>query len=298
MRLLLLSATLAGALFGAIALPAARATESDAGPSGDVAGLPLLDLRGNYVPVRYSAGSLQRATQIQDPFELLVADFRRWSHTPARLAVLLLSRDEWQESGLTMPYGMPMRMPGSNVATAAWGDAETVALWSRLLGGDLPAVEDSPLRSTAGESASLVAADLLALFEGARLMVEDAGYAGAEPWIGDVVAHTVAATVIARGFAGGVADARRVYRNLGATRTTPLPLTAYRAGLQLDDWLWFQSRFFEAALAILDAEKRGAGKSIVKLAKGSGGPLPASALVDRYPALRRWLVESFAPAGQ
>ncbi len=254
--------------------------------------LPLLDLYSELVPVRYSAGSLQRASNLQDPFELLTSDFRRWSGTPAQLAVLLLNRDEWTQAGFALPYGLPMRSSGAAVATAAWGDGETVDLWRGLLGWSLPTVEESPLRSTAEEAASLLPGDLLGLFEGARLLVENAGYSGSESWVGDVVSHTLALTVVARGFVGGLGEADRFYQNLAADRPAR-PLAEYGPGLSLEDWLWFQSRFYGAARAILDSERRGTGKSIVKLIRKHEGHLSVGELVGRYPSLSAWIAESF-----
>ncbi len=286
-------------LFGLAALldaPPAPARAAAAEPGAGVARLALLDLRGERVSVRYSAGALQRASQIQDPFELLAGDFARWSGQKGRLAVLLLGRDDWERAGIGMPYGLPARVHGSSVAVAAWGDSGSVELWGRLLGWDLPVVDDAPLRSTADEAASLVPTDLLGLFEGARVLIEQASYRGEETWIGEVVAHTVAATVIARSPGGGTAGAARLYRSLVAAREgAALPLSAYRSGLSLEDWLWFQARFFEAALLILEADQRGAAKAIFRTARRSDGRISRADLLGRYPGLAVWLRERFAP---
>ncbi len=274
--------------------PAAQGPAAE--PATNLSRLALLDLRGELVSVRYSAGALQRASQIQDPFELLAADFARWSGQKSRLAVLLLGREDWQLAGIRMPYGLPARVHGSSVAAAAWGDSGSVQLWGRLLGWDLPVVEDAPLRSTADEAASLVGTDLLGLFEGARILLEQAGYRGSETWIGEVAAHTVAATVIDRTPGGGIAGAARLYRGLARARGgEPLPLAAYRSGLALEDWLWFQSRFFDGARLMVEADGRGAAKAIVKMARNNGGRVSGNALLGRYPFLDAWLRESFAP---
>lgn len=279
---------------GAARAEAPGATTGDE-PAARIARLPLLDLRGDLVSVRYSAGALQRASQIQDPFELLVAEFAKWSGQKNRIGVLLLSREEWEAAGIAMPYGLPARVHGSNVASAAWGDPATVDLWGRLLGWDMPAVDDAPLRSTSEEAASLVAADLLGLFEGARILMEQAGYGGTEAWVGEVLAHTVAATVIARAPGAGMAGAARLYGNLAATRAdSPPPLANYRSGLSIEEWLWFQASFFEAARMILDEERRGTGKSVVKLARKNDGRVSRADLIGRYPMLDAWLRNSFA----
>ncbi len=271
-----------------------RAQDPEAPDPGErIARLPLLELRGKHVAVRYSAGALQRATNVQRPFELLAADFGRWSGVRNRFSMLLLSRDEWQDAGIAMPYGLPVRLRGSNVAAAAWGDPGTVELWGRLLGWDMPAVEEAPMRSTSDEAASLVATDLLGLFEATRLLMDRAGIGGDEAWLGDVMAHTVAATVIARTPGSGLAGATRLYGRIAASRGGALPLEAYRSGLSLDDWLWFQARFFAAASVIVDEERRGAGKAIVKLARKNGGRLSKADLVGRWPALDLWLREGF-----
>ncbi len=282
-------------LIGLIAISATW-TGAQAPPEGTIARLPLLDLPGDLVSVRYSAGALQRAVQVQDPFELLVGDFAKWSGSRNRIAVLLLSRDEWQQAGISMPYGLPARVHGSSLASAAWGDPGTVDLWGRLLGWDMPAAEDAPLRSTAEEAASLIATDLLSYFEGARMLTEMAGYSGSEPWLTEVAAHTAAATVIARTPGTGLAGAARLYGNLAAARGgAVMAVSQYRSGLSLEEWLWFQARFFEAARLILESEKRGAAKSIFKLARKNNGRLTRGALVKRYPALEDWLAKGFAP---
>lgn len=258
--------------------------------SENLSALPLLDLNGDFVPVRYSAGSLHRAAQLQQSFELLAAQFARFSDSRARLQLLLLSRDEWEGAALGQPYGVAMRVFDHGIAVAAWGDSGTVELWQRLLGGELPSAEDAPMRSSEDEAAGLQAADVLALFEGARILTAAAGYGGAEPWIGDLVSHVVALTALAR-LPGGIRQADVVYRALGRVRA-PSDLRTYAGGLSLEQWLAFQARFHAGAVLVLEQEKRGTLRSIVKLAKKSRGRLRADQLAQRYPALRVWL-ESF-----
>lgn len=260
--------------------------------------LPLLDLRGDLAPVRYSAGSLHRASQLQPAFELLADSFGGWSGNKQRIPVLLLNRDEWGQAGFGQPYGFASRLADASVALAAWGDQGTIELWNRLLSGALPTVEDAPLRSTADEASSLLGTDLLALFEAARILVEGAGYRGSQPWLSDLIAHTVAIPTISRMPGGGFQQAVRLYGRLGAPRSSgPLPLDGYAAGLSRSDWLWYQAQFFAGAHAILAEEgARKTGKSMVRLVKGSGGSISAAELVGKYPVLDRWLRESFAPA--
>lgn len=286
MRSTATAALLLALLLGA---PGRVGSSEAAETGGRIARLPLLELRGDPISVRYSAGALQRATTVQAPFKLLAADFRRWSGAPNRFSLLLLSRDEWQEAGIAMPYGLPVRLRGSNVALAAWGDPGTVELWGRLLGWDMPAVEEAPMRSTSEEAASLVATDLLGLFEATRLLMDAGGIGGEEAWLGDVMAHTVAATVIARTPGSGLAGAARLYGNLAAAGAPGQPLSAYKAGLALEDWLWFQARFFEAASVIVDEERRGAGKVILKLARKNDGRLSRADLIGKWSDLDRWL---------
>ena len=270
-----------------------------ASPEGDstwdkLSRLPLLELRGDLAPVRYSPGSLQRASGLQDGFELLASQFAGWSGRKERLPLFLLNREEWSEAGLRLPYGLAARTSPSTVAVAAWGDAGTVDLWRRLLTGDLPTVDEPPMRSSADEAASLLGTDVLAIFEGARVLMESAGYRAAEPWITDLAAHIIAVTVVARMPGGGYLEAERLYGRLAARPGSAAPLSGYGPGLSIEEWLWYQARFFQGAAAVLDAEGRKTGKSLVRLARRNGGRIDRHALLERYPVLRAWSANGFA----
>ena len=108
----------------------------------------LLDLPGDSVAVRYTHGSLDRAVQVQDNFELMVDDFRGWTRTKVGLLLFLLSREEWIELRYREPYGVPEAAGGRGIALPAWGDDGSVEVWQNLLGTRLPVLPDNPLRGT------------------------------------------------------------------------------------------------------------------------------------------------------
>ena len=104
------------------------------GASGDARNLPFLpELRGDFVSVRYTSGSLDRAVRVQRRLEPLVQDFSKWGGRFTGLSILLLARAEWKANGLEMPYGLPDTL-GGHLALPAWGDTGTAGLWRRLLG--------------------------------------------------------------------------------------------------------------------------------------------------------------------
>jgi hypothetical protein len=75
---------------------------------------------------------------------------------------------------------------------------------------------------------------------------------------------------------------------------TQLALSAYRTGISMEDWLWFQSAFYRGARGLVD--KRGAkvGKALVAAARKDGNRLTRATLFKRYPEARDWLLASFA----
>jgi hypothetical protein len=259
-------------------------------PPGDI-GSPLLDLGGEWVPVRYSSGSLQRASQLQPAFELLARELVRGTGHRQRLPIKLLNRAEWKAAELPMSYGFPARAADATLALPAWGDSGTVSMWRKLLTRNLPTTGDAPLRSTADEAASLVPADLLGLFEASRMLLEAADFRGEERWITDVVAQTLAATV-APAIDGG-SQAGAMYRRLGELEEDPLSLADYRSGISLERWLWFQAQFFNAASLIL-SEDRKASRELLKLARKNERRISRADLISTYPALDAWFTGSFA----
>ncbi len=257
----------------------------------------LLDLRGRGANVRYSPGSLERAARVQETYGLLATQIAPWTKNKEALLVYLLSREDWQSAGVALPFGFFARLPVHGLAIPAWGDPGTVGLWRGLLGSALPEVEGEPMRGSAEEASSVRLADLLADVEAVRLLLERAGIGADQVWAGELMAHSVAYSVLWKHRPARLAAAERLYATvLARDRALPAPsLADYRTGLSMEDWLRFQARFSRGARRLAEAEGLGAGKAVVKLARKNGGRLSGAALVARWPTLAAWRAESFAP---
>ncbi len=295
------SRTRALLLVAALGLPAAAAPQaperSAAGGVPEERGL-LLDLRGRGANVRYTPGSLERAARVQESYGLLATRIAPWTKSKEALLVYLLSREDWQAAGIALPYGFFTRLPVHGLAIPAWGDPGTVGLWRDLLGSALPEVEGEPVRGSAEEASSVRMADLLADVEAVRLLLERAAIQADSVWAGELMAHSVAYSVLWKHRPARLAAAERLYATvLARDRALPAPALAdYRSGLSMEDWLRFQARFSRGARRLAEVEGMGAGKAIVKLARRSGGRLSGAALLARWPALSAWRAESFAPS--
>lgn len=254
----------------------------------------LLLLPGNQVSVRYTPGSLDRASRLQQRLEPLVKEIGSWTGQPASLAIFLISRDEWEQVGFALPYGFPARLPGRLLALAAWADDGTVDLWRGLLHEQLPEAATGFAAGSPTMQSSLEVCDLLGSVEAARILLEKAGLAGDELWISELMAHTAYLAARWQGppRAGGDEDVR------SATAARPggaLPLAAYEAGLSMEDWLWFQSAFYRGARQLIERRGHKVGKQMLRTAAKSGGTLRRADLIDRYPEVGEWLRTAFAP---
>ena len=210
--------------------------------------------------------------------------------------VYLLSREEWGAAAMGLPYGFPDRMPLAGLALAAWGDEDSVLLW-RGLSGALPDTDVEPLWGTVAEAAALELTDNLGEVEAARILLEKAGIVGERAWISDLAAHSVVSST-RRSDIGRVARASEFYRALRARREESPPLTAYRAGIGMADWLWFQARFREGADLLKEEAGANAAKALLKLARKNGGRISEARLYDRFPELESWRRRSFGTAEQ
>lgn len=257
----------------------------------------LLALPGDRVIVNYAPGALDRGHHVQRRFDLLVADASRWSDQKLRLRVFVLGRQEWQEMGFGLPYGLPGRMPGNVLAVPAAGDDDTVALWTRLTGGPPPPLAGTPMRGTAAEASSLALADLLGEVEAARVLLASAGVRGETAWVQQVTAHLLALAVFERYERARLAEIGRFFDSLGHGVDSATGLDGYAPGLDLATLLWFESRFHDGARRVLESGKKNEAKAVLELARKNGGLLTRAALIELYPQLAAWLRESFPPAG-
>lgn len=257
----------------------------------------LLALPGDRVVVNYAPGSLDRAHHVQQRFDLLAADASRWSGEHLRLRIYVLGRQEWEEMGFGLPYGLPGRMPGNILAVPAAGDDGTVALWTGLTGSPPPPLAGTPMRGTAAEASSLALADLLGEVEGARILLTLAGVRGETAWVQQVSAHLLALAVFERYERARMGEIGRFFASLGRGVEGSPGLDSYAPGLDLATLLWFEARFHEGARAVLGSGKKNDAKAVLKLARKNGGLLTRSALLERYPELGAWLQQTFPPAG-
>lgn len=264
------------------------------GDASSVLGM-LLSLPGDLVDIRYSPGSLDRAVHVQDRAELLVEDFRSWSSGDTTLVIYLLSREEWKMSGYKSPYGLAIRVGGHGLAINSDGDSGTVAMWRDLLGTALPTLPGAPLRGTPEEAASLGVCDILSVHEASRVMLSTVEFDGDAEWIEPLMVHTVALSWIERNEAARLPEVRQVFQSLSANEGGPgaHSLAEYPTR-SLRTYLWYQAQFHAGAAVLTEQEGGGAAKKLFKLARKNGGVLKATDLVQEFPGLDSWLMESFA----
>ena len=82
------------------------------------------------------------------------------------------------------------------------------------------------------------------------------------------------------------------FDGLGQDRD-PIVLDRYAAGMDLETYLWFESRFQDGARRILANSKKDEAREIVKMARKAGGLITEAALLERHPQLIAWLADSF-----
>jgi hypothetical protein len=252
-----------------------------------VAELPfLLELPSDPIRVLYTPGSLDRAYRVQQRFTLLAEDFAKWNGGVVPLSIVLLSREEWLASGADELFGLPAQLPDSQLALSAWGDSGTVGLWRALAGGSLPTLEGVPIRGTPEEASSLVGCDWLGQVEASRLLLTAAGYRVAEPWILEVIAHTVALAVLARYESQSLSEVVALYSGFARPNGSRFGPGSPEAALQ--SRLRSEARFFEAARILVSSRGPRVAKELLKLARKRKGQLEGDEVLDRFPQLSDW----------
>jgi hypothetical protein len=253
----------------------------------------LLLLPGRHISVRYTPGSLDRASRVQQRLEPLAQEIGSWSGGSTPLAVFVISREEWEQIGIGLPYGFPARLPGRLLALAAWGDDGTVDLWQGLLGGALPESEPGFATGSPSALASLEVCDLLGSVEATRMVLEKAGLSGGELWVTEILTHTayLAARWQGNPRRGPDDDVRRATASRAGGA---LPLSAYGEGLSMEDWLWFQSAFHRGARELLERRGPRVARALLRTAQKGDGRLRAAELLDRYPEVGDWRRNTFA----
>jgi hypothetical protein len=252
----------------------------------------LLTLKGETVLVNYTPGGLDRAYHVQQRLQLLAEDFVKVVKNPLRLRVFVLNRDEWNEFGFGLPFGLPGRIRMSTLAVPWLGDEGTIELWTRILGAPPPPLAGIPLKGTAEEATTLAYSDLLTEVEAARVLMTMGGVRGEKPWVHQVLVHVLARDAFLRYEQARMGEIDGFFQSLG--RSAPMaPLERYAEGLDLETLLWFESRFQDGARRVLENGKRNEVREIVKMTRKAGGMLSEKALLERHPQLISWLAESF-----
>lgn len=235
----------------------------------------LLTLPDEVAPVRYSPGSLDRASHAQDWLREMAITAAKRTRRAAPVRVVVLPREEWEQLGTGVPYGLPLVSPAGVLALPATGDAGTVALWRDAVGA-LPPIPGTPLLGTVEEAASLVAADFVAAPAAGSLLALAGGLVPAEPWVGELLGHMLALDAAYQERMGR-AEAMLAFW-AGIRRAAP-PAEGDALGLELRR----HASLAGAAEAILGSERRVPGKVLRKLQKRGGGSLRTADLAAEWP---------------
>lgn len=255
----------------------------------------LLRLPGDRAHVRYTPGSLDRAANLQTRFELASRFFERWASRPIEHTSYVLQRDEWAQAGFSVPYGVPVRVGRWGIAAPAFGDDGSVELWSRLLGGELPAVAGVPLQGTPREAASVAVADVLAQLLLAEALVDELGIAGDEHWVRGLMAHVVNEALVRRLEPHRAADLDRLWEGFAAAASDGhRSARDYGPDLGLAEWLWYQVQLREGARLVVEDEGKDVVEKMLKLRRRDGGVLDGDRLLHKYPRLGDWFRATFS----
>lgn len=255
----------------------------------------LLPLGVDRVRFYYVPGSLDRAANLRARLEIVDSTFENWADQPVGLEVFVLNRRLWEEFGIEVEYGIPVRLGAKAIGAPARGDPETVELWSELLDGRLPTVAGRPILGTPQELASMVVSDVLAQVLAGEVLVDLLGLYGTEGWVRGVVAHLAALAVSRRKGMDRPEDLEVFYRQLLQLRPPKsFSLRDYSRDLGLEDWMWFQAQFHFAARTVFDKEGKKSIKKMRNFKKKGDGLIAADRLRRRYKQLDAWLGENFS----
>jgi len=248
----------------------------------------LLTLPSERVPVQYTPGTLDRASHVQDRFELLVTEISHRSKADIGLVVHLLSREEWESAGIEVPYGLPAALGPQQIAIAALGDPGTVALWKRLAGDGVPRLAGRPVRGTIAEAESLSALDLAAEVEVARLLLPALDANGGSEWWEPLVAQTLAWSAFLRFEPGRRHEISTFFGGLVGVRPSAEDSVGGAA-----DRLIESAHYAAPALRIADVESRPPARPFLKWLRKKGNTHSPADREERfrmrYPSVAEWL---------
>jgi hypothetical protein len=276
-RLAAVAALLGGALLAAGSL--AQVPPPPAAPPAEPRSVELphlLLLPDASAPLRYSPGSLDRASHAQAWLrEIALVGAARTRHA-VPLRAVVLPRDEWEGLATGVPYGLPLVSPAGVLALPASGDAGTVALWRAAI-DHVPVIAGNPLLGTAEEAASMVAADFVAAPAAGRLLAVNGGFTPETPWIADLLGHMMALEAAHSERLGRAAAMLAFWQGIrrdGRDNAGKDPLAAE---------LLRHAALAGAAEAILGSEKRMPGRALRKMQERAGGVLRAADLRAEWP---------------
>jgi hypothetical protein len=227
--------------------------------------------------------------------ELLARSFERWSDLRVEVQVFVLGREEWEQAGFNVVYGLPLRIGETALAVPAEGDAGTVELWQTLLDGRLPQVQGLPLRGTPEEVASLAVSDILTQVLFAEIVVDTTGLAGDAFWVRGVMVHLLSWTMLERLGTDRPEDVKALYEQfLRWHEPRSLTVRDYDHDVALADWLYFQAQFLTGARAVYAQAGKDSFKKMLKRKKKGGGTLAGEDLRRKFKGLDEWLRTSFS----
>jgi hypothetical protein len=252
-------------------------------------GAYLVTLPGDFATMRYTPFSLDRAARLQSRLELALRSWERWTDRKVAITAFVLSREEWESSGYTVEYGVPVRVGRAAIAVPALGDDGTVALWSDVLGGMLPQVQGAPFRGSPQQASTMVLADIVVQLLAAEIVIDEVGLAGNEPWLRGLTTHVASLDFVRRKEGARLADLDAMYKLIIQRRGEKVMSSRdYQPDLNLEDWIYFQACFHFGAQTILSKEGKGALKKLRKLRKKDGEVLQAERLLRHYTQLNEW----------
>lgn len=288
-----LAASLAAPLGAQPAAPAAGAYAAPTRLYPDPNVYGMISLPGDLVTVRYGAGYLDRAARAQLLIEPIVRILNRWTGTDLTVTLYVLTREEWQQSRIDVPYGVPVRVGRNSLLLPAGGDDEVVRLWAGLK-VPLPTNQNPGAAATPGQASAVLFADYLALNLLGEIYADRLDLRPGEAWLQGFLGHALIAPYYDRMAPDVRRDLDPVWRTVIAQRPPKAMAAAdYRPQMTLQDWLYFQANFHFGSQALVGEEGRGIVKNLRRIQKKGDGVLLGAALLDKYEDFKTWYYDSF-----
>ncbi len=269
----------------------AREAESRVANSGETeAFVELLELPSDRVPVRYFAGTLDRATRVQWRLDPSLLRFERLTRRPQAVRITVLDRERWEQLALSEPYGLPVRLEPGHFLVAGPSDTELVQRIEELLGGSVPLLEGEPLVGTREGAGALAISDLLLLFDVCQDFVLRAGLTSGDPVGSALLGHWLARLALEEEAPLRAVEVAKWLDRLALVSLNGelTPLEAYRPNLRWRERLRFEARFFRGAdLLWVEEGNRGTERRFYRWFE-RGQRVQLKDLQKRYPRLREW----------